>query len=305
MTCCMPYSSVHCTVRSPEKSAWTRVARRSGFVAVEIPFTPRAKRVLELSLEEARQLGHNYIGTEHLLLGLLREGEGVAARVLENLGADPAKIRTQVGLSALPTRPHSTLRPLRCLRAQSTARPAAPCFPHLSPIASQFMLCTAPCCFPLGGSNVPLEPIHPTIACSPCRSLGSPRRASKGGHVTTKWPPSWLARAPSAYDCSPPTDPNSYGSLRVRLRARLSWGRGRTAGDPHGWRVRRDGGRGRRRTGGRSVAFPPRCPLLNTARKPGTAWLFGLHEAVRDVWHTRRDRRIFTMRCILRHRHRV
>ncbi|KAJ0785825.1 putative Clp, repeat (R) domain, P-loop containing nucleoside triphosphate hydrolase [Helianthus annuus] len=54
------------------------------FVAVDIPFTPRAKRVLELSLEEARQLGHNYIGSEHLLLGLLREGEGVAACVLEN-----------------------------------------------------------------------------------------------------------------------------------------------------------------------------------------------------------------------------
>ena len=72
------------------------IGRGSGFVAVEIPFTPRAKRVLELSLEEARQLGHNYIGSEHLLLGLLREGEGVAARVLENLGADPGNIRTQV-----------------------------------------------------------------------------------------------------------------------------------------------------------------------------------------------------------------
>jgi len=72
------------------------IGRGSGFVAVEIPFTPRAKRVLELSLEEARTLGHNYIGTEHLLLGLLREGEGVAARVLENLGADPTKIRNQV-----------------------------------------------------------------------------------------------------------------------------------------------------------------------------------------------------------------
>ncbi|KAJ9567861.1 hypothetical protein OSB04_003827 [Centaurea solstitialis] len=72
------------------------IGRGSGFVAVEIPFTPRAKRVLELSLEEARQLGHNYIGSEHLLLGLLREGEGVAARVLENLGADPNNIRTQV-----------------------------------------------------------------------------------------------------------------------------------------------------------------------------------------------------------------
>ena len=72
------------------------IGRGSGFVAVEIPFTPRAKRVLELSLEEARQLGHNYIGTEHLLLGLIREGEGVAARVLENLTIDLTKVRTQV-----------------------------------------------------------------------------------------------------------------------------------------------------------------------------------------------------------------
>ena len=72
------------------------IGRGSGFVAVEIPFTPRAKRVLELSLEEARQLGHNYIGTAHLLLGLIREGEGVAARVLENLGVDLTKVRTQV-----------------------------------------------------------------------------------------------------------------------------------------------------------------------------------------------------------------
>ena len=72
------------------------IGRGSGFVAVEIPFTPRAKRVLELSLEEARQLGHNYIGTEHLLLGLIREGEGVAARVLENLSVDLSKVRSQI-----------------------------------------------------------------------------------------------------------------------------------------------------------------------------------------------------------------
>jgi ATP-dependent Clp protease ATP-binding subunit ClpC len=58
-------------------------------------FTPRAKRVIELAFEEARQLNHNYIGTEHLLLGLIREGEGVAARVLTNLGVDPAKVRVQ------------------------------------------------------------------------------------------------------------------------------------------------------------------------------------------------------------------
>lgn len=61
-----------------------------------IPFTPRAKRVFELSLREALQLGHNYIGTEHLLLGLLKEGEGVAAQVLHQLDADPAQIRQAV-----------------------------------------------------------------------------------------------------------------------------------------------------------------------------------------------------------------
>jgi ATP-dependent Clp protease ATP-binding subunit ClpA len=61
-----------------------------------IPFTPRAKKVLELSLREAKQLGHNYIGTEHILLGLLREGEGVAAHVLVKLGADLSPARRQV-----------------------------------------------------------------------------------------------------------------------------------------------------------------------------------------------------------------
>ena len=60
------------------------------------PFTPRAKKVLELSLREALQLGHNYIGTEHMLLGLVREGEGVAAQVLVNLGADLSRVRQQV-----------------------------------------------------------------------------------------------------------------------------------------------------------------------------------------------------------------
>ena len=61
-----------------------------------IPFTPRAKKVLELSLREALQLGHSYIGTEHLLLGLIREGEGVAAQVLTKLGADTNRVRQQV-----------------------------------------------------------------------------------------------------------------------------------------------------------------------------------------------------------------
>jgi ATP-dependent Clp protease ATP-binding subunit ClpC len=62
----------------------------------KIPFTPRAKKVLELSLREALQLGHDYIGTEHILLGLIREGDGVAAQVLVSLGADLNRVRQQV-----------------------------------------------------------------------------------------------------------------------------------------------------------------------------------------------------------------
>jgi ATP-dependent Clp protease ATP-binding subunit ClpC len=61
-----------------------------------IPFTPRAKKVLELSLREALQLGHNYIGSEHVLLGLLREGEGAGVRVLEKLDADFTELRTNI-----------------------------------------------------------------------------------------------------------------------------------------------------------------------------------------------------------------
>jgi ATP-dependent Clp protease ATP-binding subunit ClpC len=64
--------------------------------AGHIPFTPRAKKVLELSLREALQLGHTYIGTEHILLGLIREGDGVAAQVLVRLGADLNRTREQV-----------------------------------------------------------------------------------------------------------------------------------------------------------------------------------------------------------------
>jgi ATP-dependent Clp protease ATP-binding subunit ClpC len=61
-----------------------------------IPFTPRAKKVLELALAESKALGHNYIGTEHILLGLIREGDGVAAQVLVKLGADLNRVRQQV-----------------------------------------------------------------------------------------------------------------------------------------------------------------------------------------------------------------
>ncbi len=69
------------------------VEKVSGPMPQEIPLTPRAKRVLELAVDEARRMGHNYVGTEHLLLGLIREGEGVAARALMSLGADLNRVR--------------------------------------------------------------------------------------------------------------------------------------------------------------------------------------------------------------------
>jgi len=68
----------------------------STIVSGDIPFTPKAKKVIELAMDEARSLGHNYIGTEHLLLGLIREGEGVASQVLLNLGLDLTKVRSEV-----------------------------------------------------------------------------------------------------------------------------------------------------------------------------------------------------------------
>ncbi len=68
----------------------------SGAVAEDIPFTPRAKKVLELAIEEARKFSHNYIGTEHLLLGLIREGEGIAAKVLQDMDVDLNKVQAEV-----------------------------------------------------------------------------------------------------------------------------------------------------------------------------------------------------------------
>ncbi len=73
-----------------------KIGRGSSPPTGHIPFTPRAKKVLELSLREALQLGHNYIGTEHILLGLIREGDGVAAQVLHGFGADLDRVRERV-----------------------------------------------------------------------------------------------------------------------------------------------------------------------------------------------------------------
>ncbi len=88
--------SLGVTLKAAREEVEKIIGRGVGFVAVEIPFTPRSKRVLELSLEESRSFGWNYIGTEHLLLGLLRDREGVAAKVLLNLKIDSKEVRTKV-----------------------------------------------------------------------------------------------------------------------------------------------------------------------------------------------------------------
>jgi ATP-dependent Clp protease ATP-binding subunit ClpA len=99
------------TLRAARLEVEKIIGQGRGFVAVEIPFTPRAKRVLELSWQAARELGHNYIGSEHLLLGLIEEGDGVSARVLEKLGVDSQDLKEGVlGLIAR-SGPGSTERP--------------------------------------------------------------------------------------------------------------------------------------------------------------------------------------------------
>jgi ribosomal protein S18 acetylase RimI-like enzyme len=86
------------------------IGQGQGAPTGHIPFTPRAKKVLELSLREALQLGHKYIGTEHILLGLIREGEGVAAEVLRRLGADRERVRTTImALLSTGSVPHGPL----------------------------------------------------------------------------------------------------------------------------------------------------------------------------------------------------
>lgn len=88
--------SMGVTLRTARIEVELIIGRGAGFVAVEIPFTPRAKRVLDIALEESSQLGHDYIGTEHLLLGLICEEEGVATRVLERLDVNLPNVRNQV-----------------------------------------------------------------------------------------------------------------------------------------------------------------------------------------------------------------
>ena len=82
-------------------------------ISGDIPFTPKAKKVIELAMEEARELGHNYIGTEHLLLGLIREGEGVASQVLMNLGLDLDKVLLELPGPWISDTSHSKIHDLK------------------------------------------------------------------------------------------------------------------------------------------------------------------------------------------------
>ncbi|MBR8834940.1 MAG: ATP-dependent Clp protease ATP-binding subunit [Stigonema ocellatum SAG 48.90 = DSM 106950] len=84
------------TLKDARREVEKIIGRGSGFVPTEIPFTPKVKSLFEQSFREARSLGHNYIGTEHLLLGLTEAGEGVAAKVLQNLGLDLSQVRTAI-----------------------------------------------------------------------------------------------------------------------------------------------------------------------------------------------------------------
>ena len=103
-----------------------------------LPHTPRAKKVLELSLREALQLDHNYVGTEHILLGLLREGDGVAAEVLVKLGADLKRVRQQVIQLLHDTRARSPPRRARPRSAPELSGHAAESAPSTSLVLDQF-----------------------------------------------------------------------------------------------------------------------------------------------------------------------
>lgn len=103
------------TISSARAEVEKIVGRGAGFVGTEIPFTPKAKQVLEQAIKEAGQLSQNYIGSEHLLLGLTQDSEGVAAKILQNLGIDLTRVRTQVigatsEAAAVPAAPRSELK---------------------------------------------------------------------------------------------------------------------------------------------------------------------------------------------------
>ena len=136
-----------------------------------IPFTPAAKKVLELSLREALQLGHNYIGTEHILLGLVRQGDGVPAEVLQKLGADLDRVRATV-IELLPGSSESAGRSPRRRRGRRTEA-----VPTASPVSPEDFPTCPSCSAPLAETmavkvlelTVDEQPAQAKVAyCSRC-----------------------------------------------------------------------------------------------------------------------------------------
>ena len=103
--------SLGVTLKSARKEVEKYIGRGTGFVASEIPFTPRAKRVLEMAVQEGKDLGQNYVGTEHILFAFIGEDDGVAIRTIENMGLDLAEIRTTI-LSLIKENQEELLKPL-------------------------------------------------------------------------------------------------------------------------------------------------------------------------------------------------
>ena len=103
--------SLGVTLKSGRKEVEKYIGRGTGFVASEIPFTPRAKRVLEMAVQEGKDLGQNYVGTEHILLALIAEDDGVAIRTIENMGLDLSEIRSVI-LSLIKENQEELLKPL-------------------------------------------------------------------------------------------------------------------------------------------------------------------------------------------------
>ena len=158
----------------------------------QIPFTPRAKKVLELALREALSLGHNYIGTEHILLGLVRESEGVAARILADLEVDAERVRQEVmRVLAGPTRRRR--RAVQRRRVRPRARTAR------APKCSTSSVATSPDTR-RRTSSTPSSVARPRSNAS-CRSCpGAPRTipcwSASRAWARPRWSKAWLSASP-------------------------------------------------------------------------------------------------------------
>ena len=176
-----------------------------------IPFTPRAKKVLELSLREALQLGHNYIGTEHVLLGLIREGEGVAAQVLVRLGADLSRVRQRVIqiLSGLGTEAQTMGHEVLPQPERSVARSAGIFRPAVrSESAPQCSFCRRD----LAGAEHYATGLHATI-CSECITAAHTALATTADEQTV------LILPPRTVGSPPPDDPGAAGKIAAAFHA--------------------------------------------------------------------------------------